>query len=74
MLASISSKRNATLITLIRRQETDERTLMNLYPQPRGRQDSVEAFPEAPVVPGLPPGRERPRRRREAPAGVRAQR
>ena len=41
----------------------EERMLMNLYPQPRGRQDSVEAFPEAPIVPGLPPGRERPRRR-----------
>jgi hypothetical protein len=45
---------------------------MNLYPQPRGRQDSVEAFPEAPVVPGLPPGRERPRRRREADVGARS--
>jgi Serine dehydrogenase proteinase len=41
----------------------EERALMNLYPQPRGRQDSVEAYPEAPIVPGLPPGRERPRRR-----------
>jgi hypothetical protein len=47
----------------------EERTLMNLYPQPRGRQDSVEAYPEAPIVPGLPPGRESPRRREEAPAG-----
>ena len=48
---------------------TEERTLMNLYPQPRGRQDSVEAFPEAPVVPGLPPGREK-RRGRDVPAGA----
>jgi len=47
----------------------EERTLMNLYPQPRGRQDSVEAYPEAPIVPGLPPGRDAPRRREEAPAG-----
>jgi hypothetical protein len=45
---------------------------MNLYPQPRGRQDSVEAYPEAPIVPGLPPGREAPRRR-EAPAGARSE-
>jgi hypothetical protein len=52
----------------------EERTLMNLYPQPRGRQDSVEAFPEAPLVPGLPPGREGPRRGRTAPAGARSQR
>ncbi len=48
----------------------EERTLLNLYPQPRGRQDSVEAFPVAPVVPGLPPGREK-RRAREVPAGAR---
>jgi Serine dehydrogenase proteinase len=47
----------------------EERTLMNLYPQPRGRQDSVEAYPEASIVPGLPPGRDAPRRREEAPAG-----
>jgi len=40
---------------------------MNLYQQLRGRQDSVEAFPETPLVPALPPGRER-RRGREAPA------
>jgi ClpP class serine protease len=51
----------------------EERMLMNLYPQPRGRQDSVEAFPEAPMVPGLPPGRDKPGRRREAPAGGRSQ-
>jgi hypothetical protein len=42
----------------------EERTLMNLYPQPRGRQESVESFPDAPLVPGLPPGRDgsRPQR------------
>jgi hypothetical protein len=51
---------------------TEERTLMNLYPQPRGRQDSVESFPDPPVVPGLPPGRDKARRRREAPAGARS--
>jgi ClpP class serine protease len=49
----------------------EERTLMNLYPQPRGRQDAVEAFPEGPIVPGLPPGRRNGSRRREAPAGAR---
>jgi ClpP class serine protease len=36
----------------------EERSLMGLYPQPRGRQESVESFPEAPVVPGMPPGRD----------------
>jgi ClpP class serine protease len=46
----------------------EERALMNLYPQPRGRQESVESFPDRPMVPGLPPGREAPRRH-EAPAG-----
>jgi hypothetical protein len=35
--------------------QAEERTMMNLYPQPRGRQDSVETSPEAPIVPGLPP-------------------
>jgi ClpP class serine protease len=42
----------------------EERALMNLYPQPRGRQESVESFPDAPIVPGLPPGRDgsRPQR------------
>lgn len=50
----------------------EERALMDLYPQPRGRQGSVETFPERPVVPGLPPGRDTPRRRpRETPAGRR---
>ena len=50
----------------------EERALMNLYPQPRGRQDSVEAYPEAPIVPGLPPGREGPRNGRERIAPARA--
>ena len=45
----------------------EERALMNLYPQPRGRQESVETFPDAPAAPGLPPGRDTPKRR-EAPA------
>jgi ClpP class serine protease len=48
---------------------TEERALMNLYPQPRGRQEAVEWFPDRPLVPGLPPGREAPRRR-EAPASA----
>jgi len=52
----------------------EERTLMNLYPQPRTRQDSVETFPEAPIVQGLPPGREEPRRGHSAPACARAER
>jgi ClpP class serine protease len=47
----------------------EERGLMDLYPQPRGRQESVESFPERPFVPGLPPGRDTRRPRpREAPA------
>jgi ClpP class serine protease len=50
--------------------EAEERTLMNLYPQPRGRQESVETFPERPL-PGLPPGRDTPRRPREVPVGRR---
>jgi ClpP class serine protease len=45
----------------------EERALMDLYPQPRGREAAVEYVPGFPV-PGLPPGREVPRRRREAPA------
>jgi ClpP class serine protease len=48
-----------------------ERELMDLYPQPRGRQTAVEYFPgQPPQRPGMPPGRERPRpvRRREKPA------
>jgi ClpP class serine protease len=47
----------------------EERALMNLYPQPRGRQDSVETFPETPLVPGLPPGRDGQRPER-APTGA----
>jgi ClpP class serine protease len=47
----------------------EERALMNLYPQPRGRQEAVESFPDRPLIPGLPPGRETPRRR-EAPASA----
>jgi ClpP class serine protease len=39
----------------------EERRLMGLYPQPRGRQSAVEYFPGTPAPPGLPPGRERPR-------------
>ncbi len=42
----------------------EERALMRLYPQPRGRQSAVEYFPGRPTTPGLPPGRERPRPRR----------
>jgi ClpP class serine protease len=45
----------------------EERQLLQLYPQPRGRQSGVEYFPGRPEPPGLPPGRERPRPRR-APA------
>ena len=44
----------------------EERHLMTLYPQPRGRDAAVEYVPGNP--PGLPPGREAPRRPREAPA------
>jgi ClpP class serine protease len=40
----------------------EERELLELYPQPRGRQSPVEYFPGTPVSPGMPPGRERPRR------------
>jgi ClpP class serine protease len=43
----------------------EERALMKLYPQPRGREAAVEYVPGRPV-PGLPPGRETPRRPREA--------
>jgi ClpP class serine protease len=38
----------------------EERALLELYPQPRGRQSGVEYFPGRPS-PGLPPGREAPR-------------
>jgi ClpP class serine protease len=44
----------------------EERQLIRLYPQPRGR-PSVEYFPGRPEPPGLPPGRETPRPQR-APA------
>jgi hypothetical protein len=40
----------------------EERTLMNLYPQPRGREPAVEYMPGPPMRPGLPPGRDRSRR------------
>jgi ClpP class serine protease len=43
----------------------EERALMNLYPQPRGREAAVEYVPSR-SVPGLPPGREVPRRHRGA--------
>ena len=39
----------------------EERALLDLYPQPRGRQSGVEYFPGRPSPPGLPPGREAPR-------------
>src|SRR3954470_15630431 len=42
------------------------RALMDLYPQPRGRETGVEYVPGRPLPPGLPPGRDVPRRRREA--------
>ena len=45
----------------------EERQLIRLYPQPRGRPVSVEYFPGRPDPPGLPPGRETPRPQR-APA------
>jgi ClpP class serine protease len=41
----------------------EERALMHLYPQPRGREASVEYVPGRPGRPGLPPGREVPRPR-----------
>jgi hypothetical protein len=40
----------------------EERTLLDLYPQPRGREQGVEYFPGRPI-PGLPQGRETPRPR-----------
>jgi ClpP class serine protease len=45
----------------------EERALLQLYPQPRGRQPGVEYVPGRPDPPGLPPGREVPRRRRTGP-------
>jgi ClpP class serine protease len=41
----------------------EERQLLRLYPQPRGRHAGVEYFPGRPAPPGLPPGREIPRPR-----------
>jgi ClpP class serine protease len=38
----------------------EERELMRLYPQPRGREPSVEYVPAPPGRPGLPARRERP--------------
>jgi hypothetical protein len=43
---------------------------MDLYPQPCGRESSVEYIPGSPIQPGLPPGRDVPRPR-EAPAASR---
>jgi ClpP class serine protease len=40
----------------------EERSLMRLYPQPRGRETAVEYSPGRPLPPGLPPGRDTPRR------------
>ena len=48
----------------------EERKILQLYPQPRGRQVGVDYFPGRPTPPGLPPGREIPRPRR-APARTR---
>lgn len=39
----------------------EERELIDLYPQPRGRPSGVEYFPGRPAPPGLPPGREAPK-------------
>jgi ClpP class serine protease len=41
----------------------EERALMQLYPQPRGRESAVEYVPGRPGRPGLPPGRDVPRPR-----------
>lgn len=45
----------------------EERALMQLYPQPRGRQPAVEYVPGPPERPTLPARRELPRRSRGAP-------
>ncbi|MFN2470638.1 MAG: ATP-dependent Clp protease proteolytic subunit [Gaiellaceae bacterium] len=45
----------------------EERELLRLYPQPRGRQSAVDYFPGRPAPPGMPPRRELPRPRRELP-------
>jgi ClpP class serine protease len=41
-----------------------ERSLMDLYPQPRGREPGVEYVPGRPGLPGLPPGRDTSRPQR----------
>ena len=46
----------------------EERALLALYPQPRGRHSAVDYVPGRPAPPGLPPGREAPRPK---PAGTR---
>src|SRR5579875_1033684 len=50
----------------------EERALMRLYPQPRGREAAVEYVPGRPLAPGLPPGREGPRRRPAPPSAAAA--
>src|ERR1700730_6557269 len=45
----------------------EERALMQVYPQPRGRETSVEYVPGGPLPPGVPPGRDVPRQTRDAP-------
>jgi ClpP class serine protease len=44
----------------------EERALLDLYPQPRGREAAVEYVPGGSPRPGLPPGRESRRPRRTA--------
>src|SRR5581483_3643810 len=51
----------------------EERALMRLYPQPRGREAAVEYVPGRPLAPGLPPGREGPRRRPVPPGSRRCE-
>jgi hypothetical protein len=66
-LAGIATSRHAKVIGLPVRVcvPDEERPLMDLYPQPRGRERSVEYMPRPPA----PPGRDAPRgRRREASA------
>jgi ClpP class serine protease len=47
----------------------EERLLMDLYPQPRGREAAVEYVPQRPVIPGVPPGRDTRRRGAHAARG-----
>jgi len=47
----------------------EERLLMDLYPQPRGREAAVEYVPQRPVSPGAPPGRDTRRRDAQAARG-----